>query len=46
MQIHGGYGFTTEYDAHLFVKRAHLLDVLAGSQPELIQVLLEEKPPH
>ena len=46
VQIHGGYGFTTEYDAHLFVKRAHLLDGLAGSQRELTQVLLAEKPPH
>jgi alkylation response protein AidB-like acyl-CoA dehydrogenase len=44
VQIHGGYGFTTEYDAHLFVKRAHLLDVLAASQPVLTQVLLDEKP--
>lgn len=46
VQIHGGYGFTTEYDAHLFVKRAHVLDILAGSQRELLRTLLEEEPPH
>ena len=31
LQIHGGYGFTVEYDAHLFVKRAHVLAAMAGS---------------
>jgi alkylation response protein AidB-like acyl-CoA dehydrogenase len=31
VQIHGGYGFTTEYDAQRFVKRSHVFDVLAGS---------------
>ena len=46
VQIHGGYGFTTDYDAHLFVKRAHLLDVLAGSQHELKRTLLAEELPH
>ena len=30
LQVHGGYGFTTEYDAHLFVKRAHVLRSVAG----------------
>ena len=42
VQIHGGYGFTTDYDAHLFVKRAHVLDVLAASQRELLTILLDE----
>ena len=31
VQIHGGYGYTTEYDAQRFVKRAHVVDVLAGT---------------
>jgi alkylation response protein AidB-like acyl-CoA dehydrogenase len=31
LQIHGGYGFTTEYDAHTLVKRAHILNALAGT---------------
>ena len=31
VQIHGGYGYTTEYDAQRFVKRAHVIDVFAGS---------------
>jgi alkylation response protein AidB-like acyl-CoA dehydrogenase len=30
VQVHGGYGFTTEFDAHLLVKRAHVLDRMAG----------------
>jgi alkylation response protein AidB-like acyl-CoA dehydrogenase len=30
VQVHGGYGFTTEFDAHLLVKRAHVLDRIAG----------------
>ena len=31
VQIHGGYGYTTEYDAQRFVKRSHVVDVLCGS---------------
>lgn len=30
IQIHGGMGFSAECDAHLFVKRAHVLENLAG----------------
>ncbi len=30
IQIHGGLGFTAELDAHLYLKRAHLLDQLGG----------------
>jgi len=30
IQIHGGMGFSAECDAHLFVKRAHVLEHLAG----------------
>ena len=31
VQVHGGYGFTTEYDAHLLVKRTHVLNAIAGT---------------
>lgn len=30
VQIHGGMGFSAECDAHLFVKRAHVLENIAG----------------
>ncbi len=30
VQIHGGVGFTFEYDAHLFYRRAHGSDLLLG----------------
>jgi alkylation response protein AidB-like acyl-CoA dehydrogenase len=30
IQNHGGIGFTAEHDAHLFLKRAHILDHLLG----------------
>ena len=32
IQIHGGMGFTAECDAHLFLKRAHVIASLAGSR--------------
>jgi alkylation response protein AidB-like acyl-CoA dehydrogenase len=33
VQIHGGVGFTWEYDCHLFYRRAKLLAVILGSPP-------------
>ena len=30
IQVHGGIGFTSECDAHWFLKRAHLLEQLSG----------------
>lgn len=30
IQVHGGIGFTAECDAHLYLKRAHLLGSLSG----------------
>ena len=33
IQIHGGVGFTWEYDCHLFYRRAKLLAVRLGSPP-------------
>ena len=32
IQIHGGMGFTAECDAHLFLKRAHLMASLPGTR--------------
>jgi alkylation response protein AidB-like acyl-CoA dehydrogenase len=32
IQVHGGIGFTAECDAHLYVKRANILDQLTGGQ--------------
>lgn len=34
VQIHGGMGITAECAAHLFVKRAHVLDALGGDRRE------------
>ena len=36
IQVHGGIGFTWELDAHLFLKRALVLDVGVGSAEEAI----------
>lgn len=30
IQVHGAFGFTSEADAHLFLKRAHVMDQFAG----------------
>jgi alkylation response protein AidB-like acyl-CoA dehydrogenase len=40
VQVHGGYGFTTEYDAHVLVKRAHILNAIAGSPQWHLQRVL------
>ena len=32
LQIHGGMGFTAECDAHLYLKRAHVVSVLGSSR--------------
>jgi alkylation response protein AidB-like acyl-CoA dehydrogenase len=34
VQVHGGMGFTWEVDAHLFLKRAWLLETVFGSVDE------------
>jgi alkylation response protein AidB-like acyl-CoA dehydrogenase len=45
VQIHGGYGFTSEYDAQRFVKRSHVVDVLGGSgRSRLADVLTAPTP--
>jgi len=40
IQIHGGMGFTAECDAHLFLKRAHLMTLLGTSRAAERQRLL------
>ncbi|RIL04480.1 MAG: hypothetical protein DCC75_12595 [Proteobacteria bacterium] len=35
LQLHGGIGFTWEYDLHLYLRRARVLKVLLGSDPAL-----------
>jgi alkylation response protein AidB-like acyl-CoA dehydrogenase len=41
IQNHGGIGFTWEQDAHLFLKRAFLLEHLLGPQRRTYEVVLE-----
>ena len=38
-QVHGGMGFTWELDAHLYLKRALVLDVGIGSPDEAVESL-------
>ncbi len=43
IQVHGGMGFTWEVDAHLYLKRARVLDTVFGStqaQAELMAALI------
>jgi len=40
IQIHGGMGFTYEHDAHLYLKRAHVLDQLFGAPRDHLGTLL------
>lgn len=44
IQIHGGMGFTSECDAHLYLKRAHLLSELSAPADAGRTVLLSESP--
>jgi alkylation response protein AidB-like acyl-CoA dehydrogenase len=52
IQIHGGVGFTWEYDAHLFLRRAASSAILLGDAPwhhariaSLLQGPAQEPPP-
>lgn len=45
IQIHGGIGFTTECDAHHFLKRAHVYDLIGGGYRQQQRFLLEEPAP-
>ena len=39
IQVHGGIGFTWELDAHLYLKRAMVLDAGVGSPDEAVEAL-------
>jgi len=39
VQVHGGMGFTWEHDAHLYLKRALVLDAGVGSPDEAVESL-------
>jgi alkylation response protein AidB-like acyl-CoA dehydrogenase len=41
IQNHGGIGFTAEHDAHLFLKRAHVLEHVLGSSRRHLRTTLE-----
>jgi len=40
VQLHGGMGFAAEYPVQFFLKRAHLLDQIAGALPDQLDLLL------
>ena len=42
IQVHGAFGFTAEADAHLFLKRAHVMDILGGDLRAQRAALLRE----
>jgi len=45
IQLHGGIGFTVECEAHLFLKRAHLVDaLLEGTRSQQDRLLAEFSP--
>jgi len=44
IQVHGGMGFTSEHDAHLFLERAHVLDHLLGDRRQHLARLVELPP--
>jgi alkylation response protein AidB-like acyl-CoA dehydrogenase len=48
IQIHGGIGFTSECDAHRYLKRAHLLSQLGGAAGRHWRMILAPTPddPH
>lgn len=42
IQVHGGMGYTWEVDAHLFLKRAYVLEPLFGSTAACADAMAEE----
>lgn len=42
IQIHGGMGYSAECNAHLFLKRAHLLDQVGGNMMSQRALVLAE----
>jgi len=45
LQIHGGIGYTAEHTPHLYVKRAHVMDHIAGGQRLRLRQALEASVP-
>jgi len=41
VQVHGGIGYTWEHDAHLYVRRATVLQAFAGGQDRLRDHVIE-----
>ncbi len=41
IQVHGGMGFTWEHDAHLYLKRAHVLETILGDRRHHLAELME-----
>src|SRR5699024_3463973 len=44
IHIHGGMGYTYEHDAHLYLKRAHVLNQLFGEPNAVLADLLAQEP--
>ncbi|HEY6787788.1 MAG TPA: acyl-CoA dehydrogenase family protein [Trebonia sp.] len=44
IQVHGGMGYTDEHDAHLYLKRAHVLDHFFGSSRDSLAGVLAAAP--
>jgi alkylation response protein AidB-like acyl-CoA dehydrogenase len=44
IQVHGGMGYTYEHDAHLYLKRAHVLDRVIGSSRDHLARLVDLPP--
>jgi len=45
IQVHGGMGYTYEHNAHLYLKRAHLLAHLFGEPTQVLADLLDQGAP-
>ncbi|WP_431029335.1 acyl-CoA dehydrogenase family protein [Lysinibacillus sp. LZ02] len=43
IQMHGGIGFTTEIDCHLFLKRARMMESYLGSVQDCYEVIMSEQ---
>jgi alkylation response protein AidB-like acyl-CoA dehydrogenase len=44
IQVHGGMGYTFEHDAHLYMKRAHVLDRIVGGSRDHLARLVDLPP--
>jgi hypothetical protein len=44
IQVHGGMGYTDEHNAHLYLKRAHVLDHFFGSSRMSLAAVLAAEP--